>query len=181
MSGVGDSVTDTSQNSTPKKRPPRWEKAFLASLSKLGNVRLACEASEIDRRTAYNRRGADPDFAKAWDDALDQAADLLEEEARRRAYEGVRRYKFDRGRPIMVSVVGDDGLAVKDKDGNLELVPYVEHEYSDTLLIFLLKGIRPEKYRERGALELTGPNGGPIAVREVVIEVPADESVDTNE
>ena len=155
-------MSDSPQNSTPKKRPPRWEKAFLASLAELGNVRLACEAAEIDRRTAYNRREADPEFAAVWDAALDQAADLLEEEARRRAYEGVRRYKFDRGRPIMVPVVGDDGLVVRDKDGNLELVPYVEHEYSDTLLIFLLKGIRPEKYRERGAMELTGKDGAPL-------------------
>lgn len=48
----------------------------------------------------------------------------------------------------MVPVVGADGLVVKDKDGKPELVPYVEHEYSDTLMIFLLKGARPEVYRE---------------------------------
>jgi hypothetical protein len=36
-------------------------------------------------------------------------------------------------------------------------------EYSDTLLIFLLKGLRPEKYRER--FEHSGPGkGGAILV-----------------
>jgi hypothetical protein len=35
-------------------------------------------------------------------------------------------------------------------------VPYVEHEYSDTLLIFLLKGARPEKYRERADVRHSG-------------------------
>lgn len=35
------------------------------------------------------------------------------------------------------------------------------------------------KVRDR--VEHSGPDGGPIVVREVVIEVPADESVDTNE
>jgi len=33
---------------------------------------------------------------------------------------------------------------------------------SDVLLIFLLKGMRPEKYRERYAHQLTGPNDTPL-------------------
>jgi len=112
------------------------------------NVRLACAAAEIDRSTAYRLRESDEIFAAAWEEAIGEAADLLEAEARRRAIEGLRRVKFDRGRPIMVPVVGDDGLVVKDVDGNPKLVPYVEHEYSDTLLIFLLKAALPGKYRE---------------------------------
>jgi hypothetical protein len=35
---------------------------------------------------------------------------------------------------------------------------------SDTLLIFLLKAHRPEKYRETTKHEISGPNGGPIEV-----------------
>jgi hypothetical protein len=35
-------------------------------------------------------------------------------------------------------------------------------EYSDTLLVHLLKAHRPEKYRERVAAELSGPQGGAI-------------------
>lgn len=169
-------MSDVTQNDTPKKRWPKWARGFLASLCDLGNVRLASEAVSIERKTAYRLREADPDFATAWDAALDQAADLLEEEARRRAYDGVRRLKFDRGKPIMVPVIGDDGLMVRDKDGNVEMVPYIEHEYSDTLLIFLLKGIRPEKYRERVDTQLSGPGGAPLTppIREVVVTRPAD-------
>jgi hypothetical protein len=56
------------------------------------------------------------------------------------------RYKFlKNGKPIVHPVTHE---------------PYYELEYSDTLLIFLLKGIRPEKYRER--FEHSGPEGGPI-------------------
>lgn len=33
---------------------------------------------------------------------------------------------------------------------------------SDTLMIFLLKARRPDKYKERRASELSGPGGGPI-------------------
>src|SRR5581483_8003267 len=149
-------MSEALQNSTPKKSLPRWGKAFLARLRESGNVRLSCEAAGIDRKTAYNRRSADPEFAAAWDTALDEAADLLEEEARRRAEQGVRRIKFHNGKPIMVPVVGTDGLVVKDNNGNPEMVPYVEHEYSDTLLIFLLKGANPEKYRERADVRHSG-------------------------
>lgn len=35
---------------------------------------------------------------------------------------------------------------------------------SDTLLIFLLKGNKPDRYKDRVASELSGPNGAPIAV-----------------
>ena len=34
--------------------------------------------------------------------------------------------------------------------------------YSDTLAIFLLKGGKPDKYRERTSTELTGAGGGPV-------------------
>ena len=37
-------------------------------------------------------------------------------------------------------------------------------EYSDTLLIFLMKGERPDKYKERTSTELTGAGGKPLAV-----------------
>jgi hypothetical protein len=59
--------------------------------------------------------------------AKEMAADRLEEEAWRRAVDGVEEpVGFYRGEP---------GAYVR--------------RYSDTLLIFLLKGLRPEKYRER--------------------------------
>ncbi len=36
---------------------------------------------------------------------------------------------------------------------------------SDTLCIFLLKGLRPERYRENSRIELTGANGGPVQLQ----------------
>lgn len=138
----------SSQDFTPKKRP-RWVKAFLASLALLGNVRLACETAEIDRRTAYYLREADPTFAAEWETALEDSADLLEQEARRRAEQGVQRLKFHNGSAIMVQALSPEGIPLANDKNEPIMVPYVEHEYSDTLAIFLLKGIRPEKYRER--------------------------------
>lgn len=143
------------QNLTSKKAL-RWEKGFLAALRDTGNVRAACEAAEVSRTVVYARRDVNQDFAQAWQDALEESADLLEQEARRRAYEGVRRLKFDRGQLITIPVRDAEGKPVLDGDGKPVTEPYVEHEYSDTLLIFLLKGIRPETYRERTDVRHSG-------------------------
>lgn len=132
-------VDATQQNATPKKRP-RWARGFLAVLRESANVRLACLAVEIERSTAYRLRDRDESFAAEWDEAVDEAADLLEEEARRRAHEGWEEPVFGR-------------LSGKDAgEGEIGAV----RKYSDTLLIFLLKGARPEKYRERAEVKHTG-------------------------
>lgn len=109
---------------TPKKARD-WKPAFLAEFSRSGNVKLACEAAEVHRSTPYDARGSDEAFAAAWDEAEQDSADLLEEEARRRAVEGTSKPLLYQG----------------------EIVTTVQ-EYSDTLLIFLLKARRPEKFRE---------------------------------
>lgn len=118
-----------------------WADAFLSALRKSGNISKACRLSSVARSAAYERRKVDESFAAQWDDALDESADVLEAEAWRRAVEGLERKKFDKGNPII------DPATKKH---------YIEREYSDTLLIFLLKGARPAKYRERGSLELAG-------------------------
>ncbi len=123
----------TSRNSTPKKgvktRKPttkNWQKAFLSSLRATGNISVAAQAARIDRKTAYNLKDSDTTFAEEWRDAVDEAADGLEAEARRRAVKGVVEPIYYKGKKI--------GKFLR---------------YSDTLLIFLLKGARPETYRER--------------------------------
>lgn len=150
-------MSEAQHNATPKKNPwPRWAKGFLAAFRDSANVRLACEAAGVDRSTAYRLREREPSFADAWAAAEEESADLLEQEARRRAHEGVRRLKFDRGRLITIPLEDAEGKPVLDKDDKPVMVPYVEHEYSDTLLIFLLKGARPEKYRERTDVRHSG-------------------------
>ena len=60
---------------------PRFIEAFRAS----GIVRLAALSAGIDRDTVYKRAGRDPLFAAAWAQAREDAIDVLEAEARRRA------------------------------------------------------------------------------------------------
>lgn len=148
-------MSDSEQNGTPKKRP-RWAKAFLAALAQTGNIRHACEVVDIGRTTAYTLRSDDETFAAEWESAIEESADLLEKEARRRAELGVQRLKFHNGNTIMVQAQGPGGEPLVNVEGQPVMVPYVEHEYSDTLMIFLLKGIRPEKYRERTDMRHSG-------------------------
>lgn len=119
-------MVDKPQNATPKKRWPRWAKAFLAALAKVGVVGYAAERAKVERTVPYKLRESDDEFRAAWETALDEASDRLEKEALRRGHDGVKKPVFQ----------------------GKELVGYVR-EYSDTLLIFMLKGNRPDKFRER--------------------------------
>jgi hypothetical protein len=61
---------------------------FLKKLRECGNVRQACEAAGIPRRTVYNWRNEWVTFANEWDEALEDACDILEGEAWKRAVKG---------------------------------------------------------------------------------------------
>ena len=111
------------------------KKAFLAALTQTGNVSASAHAAGIVRQTAHNWRQADPEFAAAYVDAELAATSLLEGEAWRRAVQGTRRLRF-----------GQNGKALIDPRTRK---PYEELEYSDTLLIFLLKARDPQKYVQR--------------------------------
>lgn len=75
------------QRKTPKRQKDKWRPKFLEILRDTGNVRLACEQAGIGRQFAYACRNDDPEFAKQWQDALEDACDTLDGEARRRALE----------------------------------------------------------------------------------------------
>jgi hypothetical protein len=54
--------------------------AFLESLRATGVVARACRAAGVSSTEAYTRRKSDPDFANAWDNALEDSYDALEAE-----------------------------------------------------------------------------------------------------
>ena len=70
------------------KAKERAQRSFLNVLRISCNVAGACRAAKIGRRTAYDWRAADREFAQAWDDAEQEAADALEQIAWKRATEG---------------------------------------------------------------------------------------------
>jgi hypothetical protein len=58
---------------------------FLDRLRDCGIVRRACEAARIDSKTAYIWRSIDPEFREAWDYALEDATDNVEDSLYRQA------------------------------------------------------------------------------------------------
>lgn len=64
------------------------KRRFLDALEPTANVAGACRAARISRTIAYEWRAQDPAFATAWQNALDNALDDLEQIAFQRAREG---------------------------------------------------------------------------------------------
>jgi len=112
---------------------PALKFKFLEWLRKGYTVTKACGQVGVTPRQAYTHRNAYTEFADQWDDALEEGSDLLEDVAVKRAVEGTERPIFQGG--IKVGT---------------------EHVCNDNLLMFLLKGKKPEKYRERHDLTSGG-------------------------
>lgn len=96
-----------------KRSPQGWKERFLNALRNSGNVRAAAQAAGITRENAYQYRNRSKEFRAEWESAMEDAIDVLEAVAFRRA-----------------------------------------QETSDTLLIFLLKSHRPERYADRVRLDI---------------------------
>lgn len=126
------------QKRTPKKD---WGEAFLTSLASLGNVQAACAVAKVSRRGVYDRRDRDEEFASRWDEAILIATASLEAEAVRRARDGTLRPVFHSGKQV----------------GKIR-------EYSDTLLIFLLKA-RDPKFRDASKVTIAGDPASPVQVQ----------------
>ena len=145
---------------------------FLEALAEFGNVTLAARAAAVSRRGIYNHREADASFAAAWEEAEQVAADRLEAEAWRRGVEGIPEPLVSAGR-----LVRDDA----DQ-------PLIVQRYSDQLLLALLRAHKPEKFRERSAVEidisdrlaerLEAARRRSVAKPEPVLELKADEIPD---
>lgn len=110
---------------------PEKKAQFLASLRKTPNVTVAARAADMARSGAYALRERDTEFAKAWDESIEEGVDMLEAEVSRRAFEGTMK-------PVTFQGVITDTFL----------------EYSDTLAIFLLKAHRPERFRERTEVKI---------------------------
>jgi hypothetical protein len=138
-----------------------WRPRFLKALSTAPNVAAACRAAGISRKAAYDARKRDPDFAEAWEEALQGAVDDLIGEAYRRARHGVEKPVLYKGRPAGDWVLPDGSIAGPGAEG-ARFRPITIREYSGTLLMFLVKAYRPE-FRDRA--QLSGPHAAPARVR----------------
>jgi len=110
----------------PGKRRNRT-RAFLAAFRETASVTAAAKAAGIGRDHHYRRLRKDPLYRAAFEEAEVVAAQTLEDEAVRRAMEGHDEPVFYQGKPT----------------------GYTVRRYSEGLLMMLLKGRRPERYRDK--------------------------------
>jgi hypothetical protein len=123
------------ENYTPKKRLSKKDKQrlFLEAFSQQGNVMVAARAAGVCRRMVYQWLEHDEDFSFAFNQAKEDAKDVLRAEIYRRGHDGWEENQYYMG-----------------------FLQGKVRKYSDTLLIFHAKMLMPE-YREKQSLEVTTP------------------------
>lgn len=135
------------QLKAPDKRSrKKKQEQFLEKLESLGNITAACRKIKVSRRTIYNWLDTDETFKVAYDKSVKIAIDLLEDEAKRRAFTGYLEPVYQGGKKV--------GTVRK---------------FSDTLLTFLLKSLKKEDYGTVIRNEVSAPGGGPIETKATVI------------
>lgn len=118
----------------------------IQEFRRTGRVDLACAAAGCDRTDHYRWLKKHLDYAAAFEEAREQVAGLLEDEAVRRAYRGTQRPVAVAGKLVMMT------------------------EFSDQLLMFLLKCRNPQVFGDRIRQE----HSGELTVKRL-IGVPEEE------
>lgn len=151
------------------KPSPRVQ-AFLAAIRLVPSITVAAKSAGICRRAHYSLLESSPDYKAAYVLAYECGVQALEDEAVRRAQFGVRKPVMYHGKPVVVKLHPEKRASKRNPK-----VPLYEVEYSDTLMLALLKAKRPDQYRERVQQELTGKDGGPIDNRLEIVFVKAPD------
>ena len=133
------------------------KKAFLEAYARTGVVAYAAQAAGVDRSLVYLWKAKDPTFLVAYAQAEEGSTERLETEAFRRAHDGTPKPVYQGGEQV----------------GTIQ-------EYSDTLLIFLLKARRPHVYRDRVDVQatVTATVDATVTAREAVRAHLSDADVD---
>lgn len=116
--------------------------AFLVAFKEVGNITHAAKLAGVSRRSHFQWLKNDPQYCIDYGEAQQEALENLEAEAYRRAVQGV-----------VEPVYGSGGTGV----GTVQVGQI--RKYSDVLLIFMLKGANPEKYRDRIDTKISGAIG----------------------
>ena len=111
----------------PRSRPHATTlESFCLHLSRTGSVTYAAARAGLDRRSLYRLKGEDEEFAARWEEALQLGVERLQDDAMKRALDGVERPVWRGGKQV----------------GSVQ-------QYDNRLMQFLLKAHRPETYGDR--------------------------------
>ncbi|MFD1344278.1 hypothetical protein [Litorisediminicola beolgyonensis] len=106
---------------------------FLGYLRQFGHVTYAANMTGLTRRTFYDRRAKNPDFAEAWDDAV--AA--FEEELTHRVVQTALEMGTGRWVPVIDPATGEPAL-----DDDFEVVHRFETSHVDARVLTKLLALR---------------------------------------
>lgn len=151
-----------------------WTHTFLRALAETGVQRTAAQAAGISTASVVARRKTDPDFEEAYLQALEDSVDLMDQAARSRALHGVEEpvvyqgqltpvWERDEHGNLALDPATGNPVQAKNPDGSPKWLTITK--YSDSLLMFVLKGNRRRLYGDR--TEITGAAGGPVQIDEV--------------
>jgi hypothetical protein len=124
-------------------RSPEICAALLAWLAKGYLPGVAAQKVGITRVTAYKWRKGDPEFAEAWDEAVQMGDDLLEQAIRNRAAEGYDRPVFQGGVCVGMERVYSDGLAAMMLQGRRRAIYGKNPDGNDKETTVVIKGGLP--------------------------------------
>lgn len=98
----------------------------------------SCRFAKVSRQNVYSRTKTDAAFNARFVEAKEEGTEVVEEALRDAAVAGVKSKTVTRR---------------TFKDGSIETTEQVDVKPSVTAMIFLLKSLRPDVYRERNPLE----------------------------
>jgi hypothetical protein len=111
------------------------KRQFLQHYLRNGSFNLAALHVGVTGPAVRKWAKKDPLFAECFTSVKEAFAERLEQEADHRGAWGVKVLRYYMGRPLM--------------DPRTNGKPLIEREYSDQLLMFRLKALKPEMYRDR--------------------------------
>jgi hypothetical protein len=117
------------------------QKRFLRAFAETCSIKQASRLAVIDKSTHFVWMSRDANYVAAFESCKVQAVQVLEDEAVRRASEGVDEPVFYKG----------------EQCGTIR-------RYSDSLMMLLLKGHLPSRYREAAATNIAMSGGGALTV-----------------
>ena len=127
-----------------------WREKFLEHFAVTANVTVSARYAGVTRAAAYKARKSNKAFRRRWEEAEAEALDLLENEAFRRAARGTLKPVYQGGKKV----------------GEIK-------EYSDALMVQLLRAHRPEKYAPHKTVHHSGsPGEGPPQFKVEFVNAP---------
>lgn len=142
----GDKVTPITRKGPMSAQERKEAKAlFVASLCKDPNVSLACDCAKISRKTAYEWKEADKQFAKDWDTSIERAKDIVRSAIFQRAAYGWKEIALSMNRVVYeyTPVLDDQGRQIMQRGD----VVYI-HKWDTALQMGWAKANLPE-YKDK--------------------------------